>query len=351
MRSRWPGTQQLVLGAWSERHIFMSIVAMVALGAMAAIGFWSVMIGSCIDDTSGWWFRYICSPMKDQPPWTMLTGLAAGPALLLTWYWKTKQRFREIQVSEYQEVTSRFARAVELLGSDNLAQTLGGIYALGRLAEDSKRERTIVFGTLCAYVRSMPSTSDLVVGRPPRGLGEREARLEAALRVLSGIRDGGALLLFGAQLDGLDLRDLDLSWGAFSGSSMRACKFFSCKLSHAAFGPTDLTDSILQGCLLENAILNEAILCGCDFYHSNMAYAAIAMADLRGARFSQANLAGADMRASILSGADLSNASLSSTDLVDAQYDETTTFPAGFDPVVARMRRVRSKLEHQDEPT
>jgi hypothetical protein len=59
----------------------------------------------------------------------------------------------ELRLSREGQVTDRFTRAVEQLGSDDVAVGVGGIYALGRIAEESGTERAAIADTLAAYVR------------------------------------------------------------------------------------------------------------------------------------------------------------------------------------------------------
>jgi hypothetical protein len=48
-------------------------------------------------------------------------------------YWTARQ----VDISREGQITERFTRAVDQLGSDNLDVRLGGIHALGRIAKDS----------------------------------------------------------------------------------------------------------------------------------------------------------------------------------------------------------------------
>ena len=66
---------------------------------------------------------------------------------------QTEAIFRQVAVAEQGHVTDRFTKAIEQLGSDNLAVRLGGIYALERIAKDSKRDHWTIMEVLTAYVR------------------------------------------------------------------------------------------------------------------------------------------------------------------------------------------------------
>ncbi|MGH7493181.1 MAG: hypothetical protein ACREOO_12405 [bacterium] len=47
---------------------------------------------------------------------------------------------KEIQITHEGQITVRFSKAVEQLGSENPAICLGGVYALERIARDSTRD-------------------------------------------------------------------------------------------------------------------------------------------------------------------------------------------------------------------
>ncbi len=62
---------------------------------------------------------------------------------------------RNLQVSEEKQVTERFSKAVEMLGHEgNVHIRLGGIYALERIAIDSKKDYYPVMQVLAAFVRT-----------------------------------------------------------------------------------------------------------------------------------------------------------------------------------------------------
>lgn len=90
---------------------------------------------------------------------TLLQGFG-GMVLLLGAYltWRQTQISRtanrdELRLSREGQLTDRFTRAVEQLGSEDVAVRVGGIYALGRIAEESETERAAIADTLSAYVR------------------------------------------------------------------------------------------------------------------------------------------------------------------------------------------------------
>lgn len=81
----------------------------------------------------------------------ILGGLAILTGLYIAW--------RRVKVTEEGQITERFTRAIDQLGAvDNngipkIEIRLGGIYALERIANDSKADHWTVMEVLCAYIR------------------------------------------------------------------------------------------------------------------------------------------------------------------------------------------------------
>src|SRR5215217_4967771 len=73
---------------------------------------------------------------------------------------ETQRRHSEdLRQAEQGQITERFTRAIDQLGSEKLEIRLGGIYALERIARDSpERDYSTVIEVLTAYVRQNSST-------------------------------------------------------------------------------------------------------------------------------------------------------------------------------------------------
>jgi hypothetical protein len=79
---------------------------------------------------------------------TLLQGLAGAVVavgLSLTW--------RQIRVNQEGQITERFNKAIDHLGSDKVDVRLGGIYALERIAKNSEDDRDTIAEVLTAFVR------------------------------------------------------------------------------------------------------------------------------------------------------------------------------------------------------
>ena len=86
----------------------------------------------------------------------IIGGFVLLVGLYLTW---RKQNHEErtanqtLRLTEDGKITERYSKAIELLGSDNLAVRIGGIYALERIARDSQKDHWTVMEALCAFIR------------------------------------------------------------------------------------------------------------------------------------------------------------------------------------------------------
>jgi hypothetical protein len=60
---------------------------------------------------------------------------------------------RTFELTEQGQVTDRYTKAIEQLGSERLDVRIGGIYALERIARDSARDHATVMEVLSAFIR------------------------------------------------------------------------------------------------------------------------------------------------------------------------------------------------------
>ncbi len=80
-------------------------------------------------------------------------GVFAAGALIFTARNFALSR-RTVALTEQGQVTDRYTRAIEQLGSrDGLEVRIGAIYALERIARDSSREHPTVMEVLAAFIR------------------------------------------------------------------------------------------------------------------------------------------------------------------------------------------------------
>ena len=204
-------------------------------------------------------------------------GLFVAGALVFT--------ARNFTLSREGQVTDRYTKAIEQLGSDKLDVRIGGIYALERVARDSARDHPTVMEVLTAFIREHSHEQWPPSDQPASRGQQRSPRpdIQAGLTVV-GRRD----------LD-RDIRPIHLA---------RA----------------DLTGADLAGANLAGADLAATNLTGADLAGANLADAYLEEADLTSAYLGDADLAGAD----------LEDATLTGTYLHGARWPELVPVPPGW---------------------
>jgi len=262
--------------------------------------------------------------LQNQARATLLQAFGGAFFLVtafLTW--------RQIQVNREGQITERFTRAIEHLGAeDKLDVRLGGIYALERIANDSRSDRGAIIEILTAYVRGHAASAG--PGDDPAGppLRVRAADLQAAMTVLGRraasaddppVMQLGGIDLRGASLGGADLRMADLSATDLSGSSLRAADLRAANLERARLARADLREANLGGTRLEQADLREAELVGADLTDADLQRAGLRAADLRRSLLRRADLRGVNLGEARLEGARLEGATLRDANLWEAK--------------------------------
>lgn len=294
-----------------------------------------------------------------------LPGVAALIAVLFTWM-QVGQASRELRISEQGQITSRFNAAVTNLGAQSMHVRLGGIYALGRIMQDSSRDEPAVTSVLSAYVRERAPLPPK--GSPRRGgNAQPPADVEAVLTVLANRQ--AVKVRFLADLHAVDLRDLpneavpvftedvlakrNLQYVSLASSDLRDANLSGYDLRGADFEEANLAyatvlESDLRGASLNLANLTDAVLVGSNFTGTNFAFANLhgvvfskadestgsqRNADLTDALLSDANLAAADLRGvhltrAFLDSANLTNANLAGASLRDANLSYVQDYAA-----------------------
>ena len=164
---------------------------------------------------------------------TLGAGLLAAGALLFT--------ARNFTLSREGQVTDRYTKAVEQLGSDKLDVRIGGIYALERIARDSAKDHTTVMEVLTAFIREHSREQ-----WPPSDAGSPEQErltrpdVQAAVTV-AGRRDTKRDIL------PIDLVGADLTRANLTGANLTRANLVEADLTRAALTGATLTNVNLRG--------------------------------------------------------------------------------------------------------
>jgi hypothetical protein len=264
---------------------------------------------------------------------TLGAGLLAAGALVFT--------ARNFILSREGQVTDRYTKAIEQLGSKELGVRIGGIYALERIARDSAKDHPTVMEVLTAFIRD-PTREPW----PPPDAGSPEQKrstrpdVQAALTVVGrrdAKRDIRRIDLTRADLTRADLTRVDLRRAILYGADLTgaaltiAWDLTGADLTNAAdLTGADLTGAHLTGAHLEGAFLDGAFLARADLAGADLRGAHLAGADLTRAHLNFADLRGADLIDATLDGATLEGATLEGADLDGAWWPEGAPVPDGW---------------------
>jgi hypothetical protein len=198
---------------------------------------------------------------------TLSAGLFAAGALVFTALNFILAR-RTFELAERGQVTDRYARAVEQLGSDKLDVRIGGIYALERIARDSPADRSTIGEVLTAFVRGhapwpprLPGQyiATAPISQVPK-LQTRAPDVQASLWVLGrggfadALGDGQWLDLTAVDLRHADLRDARLGAADVRFAALQRAYLVGAHLEGAHLGGSDLEGARLVGAYLLGAV-------------------------------------------------------------------------------------------------
>src|SRR5512132_3829609 len=170
----------------------------------------------------------------------------------------------ELQLTREGQLTDRFTRAVDQLGSKDVAVRVGGVYALGRIADESITDRASIADLLTAYVRrnapwppdpKSPFPADFPLDQLPH-LSVRAPDIQAILTVLGRRTPSPA---YPALWTSLDLSSADLRRSTLVGSNLWRVRFREASLARAWLFKADLRGVDLREADLRDANLREAV--------------------------------------------------------------------------------------------
>ncbi|MET8002423.1 pentapeptide repeat-containing protein [Nonomuraea glycinis] len=247
-----------------------------------------------------------------------VTGLVVigGVAFTALGLWYTAQTLNTTQEGQ---ITDRYTKAVEQLGSTKSDVRLGGIYALQRLAADSTRDRDSIRNVLSAFVRNHDRCT-LQPGEktPPKQCSDGNGAISAPL--VRPPADVAAALTIAPTLNtlnnsGKDIGRADFSYSRFPRADLLGADLTGADLTGANLLGADLTLADLLGADLTLANLKLADLSGANLGGANLDNVWLNGADLGGANLTRANLTRANLNGTNLTGAHLTGAYLYDADL------------------------------------
>jgi len=202
---------------------------------------------------------------------------------------------RTYELTEQGQVTDRYTKAIEQLGSEKADVRIGGIYALERIARDSEKDHPAVMEVLTAFIREQrPSLDHAASGEQERSTWPD---VQAAVTVVGrrdAKRDIRRIDLTRADLTGMTFRGAALNGAILNGATLRGADLGAAHLNGATFRGADLTDALLWTAHLNSANLADANLTGAIVVGTDLTDAVLTGADLTGtvpwrARFTPAH--------------------------------------------------------------
>ncbi len=195
---------------------------------------------------------------------------------------------KNAEVAEQGQITERFTKAIDQLGSDNISIRLGGIYALERIAEDSKKGRWsekyhwTIMEVLSAFVREQPPLKkDLEEKKAENEQQSQKLRtdIQAALTVI-GRRD----MAKEPENQRLNLINVDIAGAHLREANLQGANLIEANLQRANLIEANLQEANLWGAKLQNSFLRKANLQGADFLEAKLQEADLMGADLKDAK-------------------------------------------------------------------
>jgi uncharacterized protein YjbI with pentapeptide repeats len=238
----------------------------------------------------------------------------------------------QARIAEQGHITDRYAKAVEMLTSNNMHSRTGAVYALARIAQDSvERDHVPIMAVLSEFVCNPPyagvSRRRAKARQQAQEIGEQDANgpdapeipppiqcpdIVAALRSIAqrNVAQNAQekSVGFHVRFVRANLQELDLERAQLTGAFLMMANLTGARLTSANLTGADLTGADLKGADLKGADLTGADLTGAD----------LAGADLTGADLTGADLRGADLRGANLTFARLTDSNFSFANLTDA---------------------------------
>ncbi|MFE1107575.1 pentapeptide repeat-containing protein [Streptomyces rochei] len=269
-----------------------------------------------------------------------LAALGASLALVYT--------ARNFRLTRRGQVTERFTKALERLGSDEIYVRIGGVLALEQIVQDAPEQATHAAQVLYAFtrertpkVRKNDTTSAIRAARrkarqkrpmndpSPHSTDSPYADVQAALTALtrpasrrhvdSSVRiDLSGFHLAGIQLKGADLRGINLTGTNLENADLSECLLANGDLQGSNLCGASLADADLSGCDLKMADLSRANLMRANLQHAQIEMAKLYKANLLSAELQEAQAYKADLTEADLFMADLTHASFHNANFTQA---------------------------------
>jgi Pentapeptide repeats (8 copies) len=316
------------LAAWDAAGVrrmssLLLVGVVVAVGFTAAAGAFFVLPNRLVDDAR---FRGAGSDVtveekrlkaRDDVRTAGVQFLGALALIVggaLTW--------RTVWLTREGQITDRLAKAIEQLGdAERRNVRVGAIYALGRVARDSRADHAEVMALLGEHLRTVAPA----VGEDGRRLeldGRRgvDPEVRAVAMVLRERRARWDPKDPRLNFSGIDFRNAPLQGVSLRRADLRRSNFRGAYISDAELSGARLDEATLWGTNLQRARLEQTSLAGADLRYAHAEGACLRAAELDEVLWGATELQRADLRGATGMREGLRNSGLVS-------FDERTRWP------------------------
>jgi len=230
---------------------------------------------------------------------------------------------KNAETANQKQITERFSKAIEQLGSDKPEVILGGIYTLERIARDSAPDQWTIMEVLTAFVRQNAPVIKENESQSPedqKKFLELRISIQACLTVIAERKhpdlENKYLDLTEVNISGFNLKKANLKGANLYGANLTEAYLFRADLTGAVLYGAYLYGADLTGAVLTRAVLTRAVLYGADLTRADLIAANLTGANLEGAyRFepdliTKVLLTEADLEGAILKGAIMPDGSI-----------------------------------------
>ena len=236
---------------WSPPRSALIAAAVLGAIALAVVAFWLIPVIM----VNGHHHMTATAQLKAQNDVrASALQLLAGIVLAAGGYFTA----RNVMINREGQITERFTRAVDQLGSSERDVRMGAIYALERIAHDSRRDHGPIVEVLVTYVREHSAATSDDQGAP-------DADVQAALTVIGRRRHDFDLSTTNLDFGAINSPRAYLSSGYFRRANFNGADLRGADLSYAHLEGATFEEAKLEGCTFRRAYLDDAWLTGADF--------------------------------------------------------------------------------------
>ena len=204
---------------------------------------------------------------------------------------------KNAETANQKQITERFSKAIEQLGSDKPEVILGGIYTLERIARDSEPDQWTIMEVLTAFVRQ---NAPIIEENESQSSEDQEKFLELRISIQ-------ACLTVIAERKHPDLENKYIDLTEVNISGLNLARF---NLTGANLFVANLKQAKLTGAVLAGANLTEAVLTRANLTRANLRGAYRFKPDWTEVLLTEVLLTEADLEGAILKGATMPDGSI-----------------------------------------